>query len=56
MPAAFEKCVRNKGRVRTVSGPSKKFGLAPGEYVHICFLKGEMFRGEVKKKETEKTD
>ena len=50
MPADFEKCVRNKGRVRTVSGPSKHHGLGPGEYIHYCYLEGESFRGEVKKK------
>jgi hypothetical protein len=51
MPEAFEKCVRNGGRVRTVSGPSKAHGLGPGEYCHYCFINGESFRGEVKKKE-----
>jgi len=36
--------------VRTVTGPNKKFGLASGEYVHVCFLNGKMHRGYVKKR------
>lgn len=48
MPAAFENCVKNKGRVRTISGPSKKYGLGKNQYVHICFLKGKSYLGEKK--------
>jgi hypothetical protein len=33
MPADFDKCVKDGGRVRTVEG--KKFGLKEGEYKHI---------------------
>lgn len=44
MPAGFDKCVANGGRVRT-----KK--LSGGRYMHICFLGGKSFAGEVKKKE-----
>lgn len=51
MPKEFDVCVRNKGRVRTVSGPSKHHGLGPDEYVQYCFLEGESFRGDIKKKE-----
>jgi hypothetical protein len=51
MPEAFEKCRRNGGRIRTVSGPNKNHGLGAGEYVHYCYLNGESFRGEVRKKE-----
>ena len=50
MPEAFLKCVRNGGRVRTISGKSKRFGLEKDEYMHVCFLNGEMFLGEKKKK------
>jgi hypothetical protein len=51
MPKAFEKCVKNGGKVRTVSGPSKKHGLDDGEYVKYCTDKnGKTHRGEVKKK------
>lgn len=51
MPADFEKCQQDGGRVRTVSGPSKKHGLEKGEYVHFCFKDGKSYRGEVKTKE-----
>lgn len=50
MPKAFERCVEQGGRVRTVSGPSKKHGLGPNEYVRYCTLNGESHRGEVKRK------
>lgn len=50
MPEAFDKCVRNKGRVRTVSGPSTQFGLAKGQYRHICFINGGSHLGHVKTK------
>jgi hypothetical protein len=39
------------GRVRRVSGPSKKHGLKKGEYVNFCFKDGESYRGYVKKKQ-----
>ncbi len=52
MPAAFEKCVKDGGRTRTISGPSKQFGLQAGQYVHVCFQGKKMIRGEVKTKET----
>ena len=42
MPAAFEACVRKGGRVRTKS-------LSEGRYMHVCFLKGKSYAGEVKK-------
>jgi len=41
MPAAFEKCVREGGRVRT-----KK--LKGNKYIHICFKDGKSYAGEVK--------
>lgn len=53
-PEAFEKCVRQKGRVRTLSGPNKMFGLEKNQYCHICFLKGKSFRGEIRTKKKEK--
>ena len=43
MPRAFKSCVRKGGRVRT-----KK--LRGGKYIHICFLKGKSYAGEVKRK------
>ena len=50
MPAAFEKCVRAGGRVRTISGPSKEHGLVRGQFVRFCFVNGKSFRGEVRHK------
>jgi len=41
MPADFNKCVKNGGRVRT-----KK--LSGGRYIHLCFLNGKSYAGEVK--------
>jgi len=52
MPAAFERCVSSGGRVRTVTGPSKKHGLKAGEYVRYCTLDNKTYRGEVRRKET----
>lgn len=43
MPKAFESCVKRGGRVRT-----KK--LSGGKYIHICFIDGKSYSGEVKKK------
>lgn len=54
MPAAFDNCVKKGGRVRTVTGPNKRYGLKAGEYVHVCILAGNFYRGEVKKKESGK--
>jgi len=43
MPKEFTECVKNGGRVRT-----KK--LSGNKYVHICFLNGKSYLGEVKTK------
>lgn len=43
MPKKFNECIRKGGRVRT-----KK--LKNGKYIHICFIDGKSFDGEVKKK------
>lgn len=48
MPAAFDKAVREGGKVRTIKGPNKQFGLGKGEYMHVVFHGGKMERGEVK--------
>lgn len=45
MPKAFDDCVKGGGRVRTISGPNKKFGLGKNEYVKVCFNKSGMHRG-----------
>ena len=47
MPADFIRCTKQKGsRTRTISGPSKKFGLKKGEYIRICYFKGKSYLGE----------
>jgi effector-binding domain-containing protein len=43
MPAQFDSCVKNGGRVRTKT-------LKNGKYMHICFKGGKSFVGEVKSK------
>ena len=52
MPKAFESCIAKGGRVRT-----KK--LENGKYIHLCFIDGKSYSGEVKKskkaKKTKKT-
>lgn len=52
MPAAFEKCVSEGGKVRTVSGPNKSQGLKGGQYVKFCTKDGKTHRGYVKSKST----
>lgn len=46
MPADFERCVRQGGKVITRS-------LAHGRYIHICYLGNKSFAGEVKTKKPE---
>jgi len=41
MPAGFENCVAKGGRVRTKR-------VDKTHYMHICFLGGKSFAGEVK--------
>ena len=47
MPKAFENCVKRGGRVRT-----KK--LSGDRYMHICYLNGKSYPGEVKTKKRRK--
>lgn len=45
MPEAFNKCVENGGKVITkIIGKDK--------YIHICYLNGKSYAGEVKKKKS----
>ena len=44
MPADFNKCVAEGGRVRT-----KK--LSKGRYIHLCWKDGKSYAGEVKTKQ-----
>lgn len=41
MPAAFELCRKNGGRVRTKS-------LSKNRYIRICFLNGKSYAGETR--------
>lgn len=53
MPKAFEKCVKEKGRVRRISGPNKKYKLKKGEYMNICWDKDNVpHHGETHKKKS----
>ena len=40
MPAGFDRCVKNGGRVRTKKLPN-------GKYMHICWLDGKSYAGEI---------
>lgn len=51
MPEGFERCRRNGGRIRTVSGPDKHWGLGSGEYMYVCWINSEPYRGEIHKKQ-----
>jgi len=44
VPKEFNACVKNGGRVRTKT-------LSNGRYIHICFLNGKSYAGEVKTKQ-----
>ena len=43
MPVQFDRCVKQGGRVRTKS-------IGKGKYMHVCFLNGKSYPGEVKTK------
>ena len=49
MPADFDRCQNQGGKIRTVTGPNKEHGLKKGEFVHFCILGGKSYRGHVKK-------
>jgi len=44
-PADFENCVRGGGRVRTIAVKGEK-----DKYMHVCYLNGKSYPGEVKTK------
>jgi hypothetical protein len=46
MPAGFDKCVKDGGKVRTVAVKGKK-----GKYLHVCYLGDKSYSGEVKTKQ-----
>jgi hypothetical protein len=43
MPAAFDKCVADGGRVITKT-------INKTQYMHICYINGKSYSGEVKTK------
>mgnify|MGYP001592665195 CR=1 FL=1 len=47
MPADFDRCVNNGGRVRT-----KK--LSDGRYIKLCFKGGKSYAGEVHEAKSDK--
>ena len=53
MPASFDRCVKAGGKVRTVSGPNKQLGLKAGQYMRVCVLSGNVFRGHIETKTRE---
>jgi len=46
MPKEFEECVRKGGRIITKT-------IGKDKYIHICYLNGKSYAGEVKKKKLE---
>lgn len=46
MPAGFERCVREGGKVRTKT-------LSKGRYQYICIKDNEVYPGEIHKKKGE---
>lgn len=43
MPKAFDKCIKDNGRIRTRT-------LSKGRFQRLCFIGGKSFAGEIKKK------
>jgi hypothetical protein len=51
MPAEFDACRAAGGKIRTISGPNKQYGLNDNQYMHICIKKnGGVVLGEKKEK------
>lgn len=45
MPEAFDNCVKQGGKVRTIKPNA-------GTYQHVCILNGKTYAGEVKHKQS----
>ena len=45
MPAEFDACRKNGGKIRTMT-------LKGGKYIHICVLNGKSYKGEMKTKQS----
>lgn len=54
MPEDFDRCSKNpKSKIRTISGPNKKWGVPSGKYRHICYLpNGKTYKGYLKVKKS----
>lgn len=50
MPAGFDRCVENGGRVRTIAGPNEQYNVPKGHYRRVCILRGDFYLGHVEKK------
>ncbi|WP_428940640.1 hypothetical protein [Fontivita pretiosa] len=46
MPADFDMCVKKGGQVKTIK-------LNDTQYMHVCYLDGKSYNGEVKTKKSE---
>lgn len=46
-PQQFDQCVKKNGRVRTMP-------VKGNRYMHVCFLDGKSFAGEVKSRKEKK--
>lgn len=52
MPEAFEACREAGGKIRTISGPSKQYGLPADKYIRVCVTPaGKVIRGETHTKD-----
>lgn len=49
MPAGFDKCRSNGGRIRTEQ-------VGDGQYRHVCYLDGKRYPGYVKTRQSEGAD
>jgi hypothetical protein len=58
MPKAFDNCIKNGGKVRTITGNNpanrKRFGITKSQFIKVCFLDRKMFLGEKKFKKVKR--
>lgn len=50
MPESFAQCRTKGGKIKTIKGPNKDYGLLEGQYLHVCILDGKEYLGEKKQK------
>lgn len=48
MPKGFDYCESHGGRIRTIKPKGKKSNV----YLHVCYLNGKSYAGEVKRATT----